>query len=129
MDAKTKLFSLNERKFGDDLRKGDMYENFTGRIPDDLLYISEAMTEVKHEYTMNTFVQCGRVQEQLKNNISAKHSGIVFEYQGSVPLNTHTRRHSDVDILVATGRFHWVTPPLPVTWPYTGDTKNDLVEL
>ena len=129
MDAKTKLFSLNERKFGDDIRKGDIYENFTGKVSDDLLYISEAMTEVNPEYTINTFKQCERVQEQLKSNISDKHSGIVFEYQGSVPLNTHTRRHSDVDILVATGRYYWVTPPLPVISPYTGDAKNDLIEL
>lgn len=129
MDAKSKLSALNERKFGDDLRKGDIYENFNGKVSDDLLYISEAMAEVNPEYTKNTFKQCDRVQEQLKSNISAKHSGIVFEYQGSVPLNMHTRRHSDVDMLVATGRYYWVTPPLPVINPYLGDEKNDLIEL
>ena len=129
MDAKSKLSALNSRKFGDDIRKGDIFENFSGKVSDDLLYISEAMAEVNPEYTKNTYVQCLRVQDQLKANISAKHSGIVFEYQGSVPLNTHTRRHSDVDMLVATGRYYWVTPPLPVLNPYSGDAKNDLVEL
>ena len=130
MDAKSKLSALNARKFGDDIRKGDIFENFTGKVSDDLLYISEAMAEVNPEYTKNTFKQCVRVQEQLKTNISAKHSEIVFEYQGSVPLNTHTRRHSDVDMLVATGRFHWVTPPLPVLYPYPNDVaKSDLIEL
>jgi hypothetical protein len=129
MDVRNKLSALKARKFGDDLNEGEIIKNFSGSVSDDLLYISEAMAEVNREYTKNTYLQCDRVQQQLKNNISDQHSGIVFEYQGSVPLNTHTRRHSDVDILIATGRYHWVTPPLPVVNPYLGDEKNDLIEL
>jgi hypothetical protein len=129
MDAKSKLFSLKTRKFGDDSTRGQLFENFSGQVSDQLLYVTEAMRPVDQSYTENTYTQCGRVQDQLKSNISHIHSGISFEYQGSVPLNTHIKRHSDVDILVATGRYHWVTPPLTPSNPYMGDAKNDLIEL
>lgn len=120
---------MQQRKFGDDLRKGDLFESFSGKASDAVLYISEAMEPVSKTYTENTFKQCDRVIEQLKSNISTKHSGLDFEYQGSVPLNVHIKKHSDIDLLVATGRYHVVTPPLPVLSPYTGDAKNDMVQL
>ncbi len=129
MDLKSKLNDLRSRRYGDDLNKGLLFEGFSGKIDEEILYISEAMRPVDSKYTQNTFEQCRRVQEQLKANISAKHSGIEFDFQGSVPLNTHTRRHSDVDMLVATGRFHFLKPPLIPTNPYNGDDVNDLLEL
>lgn len=129
MDLKSKLNDLKSRRYGDDLNKGLLFEGFSGKIDDEVLYISEAMRPVDSKYTENTFEQCRRVQDQLKANISNKHSGIEFDFQGSVPLNTHTRRHSDVDMLVATGRFHFLKPPLTPTNPYKGDDVNDLLEL
>ncbi len=120
---------MQRRKFGDDLRKGDLFESFSGKASDGVLYISEAMEPVSKTYTENTFKQCDRVIEQLKNNISGSHSGLEFEYQGSVPLNVHIKQHSDIDLLVATGRYYVVTPPLPVITPYTGNAKNDMIQL
>jgi hypothetical protein len=129
MDTRSKLNELKQRKFGDDFTKGELFESFTGKVPSQLLYVNEAMRPVDRSYTLNTYEQCERVQEQLKTNIGTKHSGINFQYQGSVPLNTHTRRYSDVDILVATGRYYWVKPPLTPSNPYTGNATNDLLEL
>lgn len=128
-DFTKSLKAMQQRKFGDDLRKGELFESFSGKASDAVLYISEAMEPVSKTYTENTFKQCDRVIEQLKANISSKHSGLDFEYQGSVPLNVHIKKHSDIDLLVATGRYHVVTPPLPVINPYTGDSKNDMVQL
>lgn len=129
MDASRKLTELKSRKFGDDFQKGQLFENFTGKVSDQLLYVTEAMRPVAAEYTRNTYTQCERVQNQLKINIGEKHSAIEFDYQGSVPLNLHIKRHSDTDMLVVTGRYHWVTPPLTPAYPYLGDAKNDLIEL
>lgn len=120
---------MQRRKFGDDLRKGDLFESFSEKASDGVLYISEAMEPVSKTYTENTLKQCGRVIEQLKSNISGNHSGLEFEYQGSVPLNVHIKQHSDIDLLVATGRYYVVIPPLPVTNPYMGDAKNDMIQL
>ncbi len=128
-DFTKSLSAMQRRKFGDDLVKGDLFENFSGKTSDSILYVSEAMEPVSKSYTENTFKQCDRVIEQLKNNISMKHNGLQFEYQGSVPLNVHIKQHSDIDLLVATGRYHVVIPPLPVLSPYTGDAKNDMVQL
>lgn len=128
-DFKKSLQALQQRKFGDDLRKGDLYETFSGKASDGVLYISEAMEPVSKTYTENTYKQCDRVIEQLKNNISGNHSGLEFQYQGSVPLNVHIKQHSDIDLLVATGRYYVVKPPLPVENPYLGDAKNDMIQL
>lgn len=128
-DFTKSLQAMQRRKFGDDLVKGELFENFSGKASDSVLYISEAMEPVSKSYTDNTFKQCDRVIEQLRTNISGKHSGLEFKYQGSVPLNVHIKQHSDIDLLVATGRYHVVKPPLPVLSPYMGDAKNDLVQL
>ena len=128
-DFTKSLMAMQQRKFGDDLKKGELLESFSGKASDAVLYISEAMEPVSKTYTENTFKQCDRVIEQLKSNISGKHSGLNFEYQGSVPLNVHIKKHSDIDLLVATGRYYMVTPPLPVLNPYTGNCKNDMVQL
>src|SRR5690606_23324516 len=93
-----------------------------------ILYISEAMEPVSKEYTDNTFNQCRRVIEQLKNSISKTHR-LQFEYQGSVPLNVHIKKHSDIDLLVVTGRYHVLLPPLPVLSPYLGNAKEDMIQL
>ncbi|RZK22809.1 MAG: hypothetical protein EOO43_09185 [Flavobacterium sp.] len=128
-DFAKSLQAMQRRKFGDDLIKGELFENFSGKTSDGVLYISEAMEPVSRSYTENTFKQCERVINQLKENISANHSNLSFEYQGSVPLNVHIKQHSDIDLLVVTGRYYWVTPPLPVTNPYQGNATNDLIEL
>lgn len=128
-DFTKSLQAMQRRKFGDDLKKGELFENFSGKASDGVLYISEAMEPVSSSYTENTFKQCERVINQLKENISTNHSNLSFEYQGSVPLNVHIKQHSDIDLLVVTGRYYWVTPPLPITNPYRGNATNDLIEL
>jgi putative methionine-R-sulfoxide reductase with GAF domain len=128
-DFTKSLQAMQRRKFGDDLKKGDLFENFSGKASDSILYISEAMEPVSEIYTDNTYKQCNRVINQVKENISHNHSTLSFEYQGSVPLNVHIKQHSDIDLLVVTGRFYWVTPPLPVVNPYSGNSTNDLIEL
>lgn len=128
-DFTKSLRAMHLRKFGDDLKKGELFETFSTKTSDSVLYVSGAMEAVSKEYTSNTYKQCNRVIEQLKGNISQTHQGLGFEYQGSVPLNVHIKKHSDIDLLVATGRYHVVKPPLPVVNPYKGHPKNDMIEL
>jgi len=128
-DFTKSLQAMQFRKFGDDLKKGELFDTFSERASHSVLYVSEAMEAVSKEYTDNTYKQCDRVIEQLKGNISESHQGLEFEYQGSVPLNVHIKKHSDIDLLVATGRYHVVKSPVSVVYPYTGNPKNDMIEL
>ncbi|HEX8377623.1 MAG TPA: hypothetical protein VF602_07375 [Pedobacter sp.] len=128
-DFTKSLQALQTRKFGDDLKKGDLFENFSGKTADSVLYISEAMEAVSKTYTENTFKQCDRVIDQIKSNISSMHNGLSFEYQGSVPLNVHIKQHSDIDLLIVTGRYHTVKLPLTPQNPYLGNPEDDHREL
>lgn len=128
MNLRDKLNDLKYRRYGDDL-SGDFIKSFSGKVDDELLYVHEAMQPVDSKYTQNTYDQCDRVQQHLNKTISVNHSGIEYAYQGSVPLNTHTRRHSDVDMLIITGRYYSLKPPLTPTFPYSGNAVNDMIEL
>lgn len=60
-------------------------------------YTLGVMQEVDPKYTATTIAEGERVKNQIKSRIS---TSVLFEYQGSVPLNVHIRGASDIDILV-----------------------------
>lgn len=92
-------------------------------------YISETMIPVDAEYTSNTFRQCERVENQIKEACDTKNVGIEFKHQGSVTADTHIKFYSDIDLLVLTKRFHDLKAPLTPTSPYTGDPMADLTQI
>jgi len=62
-------------------------------------YALGSMQEVGPEYTRISLETAERVGKQLESKLTAAGFAIEFRLQGSVPLNTHIRGVSDVDLL------------------------------
>lgn len=93
---------------------------------DSVRYTIGAMQPIDPEYTANSYKQGERICDQLRSRLSDNCS---YEYQGSVTNNTHIKAKSDIDILVLTGKFVMVAPPQSPSFPYAGNTIQDLVDL
>lgn len=65
-----------------------------------LTYAFGAMDEVDAVYTRVSNEQADRVMSQLMSGLSSEGERTDLRLQGSLPLNVHIRRASDVDILV-----------------------------
>jgi hypothetical protein len=115
-DTITKVFSVSES-----FNKRAYGETTT--------YALEAMEEINQEYTRNTYKQVERVQNQLKPGLKEYGIDVEFRYQGSVPVNTHIKLYSDIDLLTIHQRFFSLEPPLVPSNPYFGDPVSDLKEL
>lgn len=89
-------------------------------------YVIGAMQPIDPEYTKNTYSEGERICNQLKSRLS---NVCDFAYQGSVTNDTHIKAKSDLDILLLTGKFWSVEPPLKATSPYQGDPVQDLIDL
>jgi len=62
-------------------------------------YALGAMQEVGPDQTQISLTTAERVGQQLEKGFSARGRLVEFKLQGSVPLNVHIRRYSDVDLL------------------------------
>src|SRR5581483_9389626 len=62
-------------------------------------YALGAMQEVSPEYTRVSLETAQRVGRQLEQGLTSAGYHVDFRLQGSVPLNTHIRGVSDVDLL------------------------------
>ncbi|WP_432322450.1 hypothetical protein [Yersinia enterocolitica] len=62
-------------------------------------YALGAMQEVDPTYTRISIETAERIENQLKNRLSAQGIDAEFRLQGSVPLNIHIKGVSDVDLL------------------------------
>lgn len=103
IDYKTALGQMRHRRLGDDaisVQKSELYES-RGKH-DATRYALGAMQEVDPEYTRISFEEGDRVKAHLSDSLN---TSLSFRYQGSVPLNTHIRRGSDIDLLVIHGDF------------------------
>ncbi len=67
-----------------------------------LVYIKRAMQGVEPVYTKNTFEAGNKVKFHLKNT----YPNLDYEYQGSVPSNTHIKGYSDIDLVQISGSFY-----------------------
>jgi hypothetical protein len=72
-------------------------------------YALGAMQEVNAEYTKKSIDEATRVSGHLKTGLAAVGIPVVFELQGSVPLNVHIRGVSDVDLLTLAEDFFTYT--------------------
>ncbi|WP_148213494.1 hypothetical protein [Rhodospirillum centenum] len=68
-------------------------------------YALGAMQAVDPEYTKVSIAEGDRVKQKLSNGLYKSGISTEFEYQGSVPLDIHIKRHSDIDLLVLDSRF------------------------
>lgn len=94
-DYTARLENLRTRRYDAVLSRSIVTESFSKEARATVKYVYEAMEPIPKSYTDNTYTEARRVQAQ----IDALPMYFEFDYQGSVPLNTHIRLHSDLDIL------------------------------
>lgn len=95
-DYQLRLQNLRNRRYDVALSKAIVSESFSREARASVKYVYEAMEPIAASYTAKTYDEAKRVQAQ----IDTVPMSFQFDYQGSVPLNTHIRLHSDLDILV-----------------------------
>jgi len=89
-------------------------------------YVYESMQEIDPKYTARTYEICDKIKGHLTSGLKETGISVQFDYQGSVPTNTHIRLHSDIDLLTVHYNFYSLEPPQVPTFPYYGDTVQDL---
>jgi hypothetical protein len=78
------------------------------------------MTAIDPAYTAKTYSEAERVKNQIQKNLQ-NGVAVSFEHQGSVPLNTHIKIHSDLDILAILTNFFSLESPQVPAYPYKAD--------
>lgn len=115
------------------LQKSVLTESFKKSVlPETIKYVYESMEPVGEEYTNKTYAEAARVENQIRAGIIAAKgiiTDVVFEYQGSVPSDTHIKVHSDLDILVIHDRFYYGVPSVVPKIDYGGKPYEELKEL
>jgi len=125
-DYSTRLEKLRQRRYDDVLHKAFLSEDFSKpAVPETVKYVFESMKEIDDEYTSNTYAQAARVQNQILKGLP-EGVNVEFNYQGSVPLKTHIKVHSDLDILVMHKAFSIVEHDSQIVVRYSGSPKDDL---
>lgn len=115
-----RLTKMKDRRLGDDgnvaFAEGRSYDSVLSKYDsisseayeirgssDTTRYALGAMQAVDQKYTDISIGDGDKVIDKLSSEIFKFESSLQFEYQGSVPLNIHIRRHSDIDILALHG--------------------------
>ena len=92
-------------------------------------YALVSMQEVDAQYTAISFREAERVAKQIDSGLSRLGKTVTVGLQGSLPLNVHLRRVSDVDMLVWPESF-FVFDRLGVgASSYFGSTSNSVSEI
>lgn len=94
------LASMRLRRTGPDYTLAERYQKRASEPSTQ--YALGGMQEVDGNFTSICLTEGLRVGKLVKDSITTKSD---LKFQGSVPLNTHIRRGSDVDVLVITDRF------------------------
>jgi len=111
------------------LKEASLRNALTERGADAISYINECTAPIPKDYTDKTYEESQRIQDQLDKAFSSGHIPVEFEHQGSVTNNTHIKYHSDIDLLVASGKFVSVAPPVSADPVYTGNPFEDLRQI
>jgi len=129
INYKTALGNMRHRRLGDDaisFLKSELYES-RGKS-DATRYTLGAMQEVDPNYTRISIEEGDRVKTHLSSSLI---TNLIFRYQGSVPLNTHIRRGSDIDLLVIHDDFFVYDAAGPKAYNYAGgfDSLSAMIKL
>lgn len=68
-------------------------------------YALVSMQQVDAEYTAISYREAERLAKQIHTGLQKRGTEVTVELQGSLPLNVHLRRISDVDMLVLPSDF------------------------
>lgn len=133
MNYSQKLKRLQERQQPDykqySLDKAFSAEDYKSEIEEAQEYVTRAMEELPARSTEISYQEGNRVKQHLKEELPNYGFNPDFEYQGSVPCNTHIKFHSDIDLLVIIDKFETVENSARIRNRYTGDPKEDLARL
>lgn len=92
-------------------------------------YALVSMQEVDAQYTAISYREADRVAKQIDSGLLRRGTAVTVELQGSLPLNVHLRRVSDVDILVWPWSFFVFDSYGVAASSYSGSTKNAVSEI
>lgn len=92
-------------------------------------YALVSMQEVDAKYTAISYREAERVAKQLDSGLFRDGKLVTVELQGSLPLNVHLRRVSDVDMLVWPRSFFVFDPHGAAASSYTVGTSNAVSEI
>ena len=97
-----RLYTVRADDASDLVRKSYLTEDYQTRAGSDkpnTRYALGAIQEVGPDYTRVSLETARRVGRQLEQGLTNTGYSVEFRLQGSVPLNTHIRGVSDVDLL------------------------------
>ena len=119
---------------GEPLRKSAITEDYQKRSAADkpnTRYALGSMQEVTPDYTRVSLETAQRVGRQLEQGLTNAGFQVEFRLQGSVPLNTHIRGVSDVDILnIDTSLFtYFVVGARSLAGLYTNPTTRSSIDV
>lgn len=89
-----------------------------------LQYALGAMQEVDAEYTKISHGEKDRVTRQLANGLTNRGQDVSIELQGSLAINIHLRRYSDVDLLVLPSDFFIYNENGPAAASYSPSSRD-----
>lgn len=92
-------------------------------------YVKRAMEELPKRSTDISYEEGNRVKTHLLEELPNYGFRPDFEYQGSVPCNTHIKYHSDIDLLVIIDKFETFENANRITHRYLGNPIEDLINL
>jgi hypothetical protein len=87
------------------------------------------MQEVDAQYTAISYREAERVAKQIDSGLLRRGKAVTVELQGSLPLNVHLRRVSDVDMLVWPWNFFIFDNYGVASSSYTVSTSNAASEI
>lgn len=126
-DYKKRLEALKLRRQDEITKAFSVSEGFNiNKYGDTITYVLESMEEISPAYTQNTYKACEKIQTHLTPGLAQKNIGVTYQYQGSVPTNTHIKNYSDVDMLVINTGFETLEPPQTPSFPYQGVPVDEL---
>lgn len=125
-----RLESLKERRLDRTLNRAILSESFDKfQIGDSVKYTLESMQPIDQAYNQNSKIAANKIQEHISNGLNKLNLSADFRLQGSMMTNTNIKLHSDIDLLVITGKYYSLLSPLVPTDPYQGEPVNDLAQL
>lgn len=92
-------------------------------------YALVSMQEVDAKYTAISYREAERVAKQLDSGLLKNGKVVTVELQGSLPLNVHLRRVSDVDMLVWPFNFFVYDSYGVAASSYSASTSNAVSEI
>lgn len=92
-------------------------------------YALVSMQEVDAQYTAISYREAERVAKQIHTGLAILGNTVTVELQGSLPLNVHLRRVSDVDMLVWPESFFVFDRHGIAASSYSSSSSNSIAEI